>query len=330
MTPEDRSAAWIGAGWEADTTISTPCPFLRKSFTTEGNIVRARVYATALGLYELWLNGQRVGEDYFTPGWTDYRQRVQYQTYDVTGCCATGTTRSAPSSAMAGTAASVWDNRPQHLRADRPQLLAQLEINYADGRAEPSSPTIPGTAPPARCSPRISIMARLMTPAARCGLERGRLRRRRHWRPVPCHACRTAIAVHASASPPVRKIEKISPLGHHPGRARRRIVFDLGQNMVGLGATDGARRHPRRARQITLRFAEVLNPDGTLYTANLRTANAPTSYITHGKAARSLRAALHLPRLPLRRGERPSRRAATRRRSPGSWCIPTRRPTGSV
>ncbi|HJN16954.1 MAG TPA: alpha-L-rhamnosidase N-terminal domain-containing protein, partial [Armatimonadota bacterium] len=57
---------------------------LRREVEVEPNVLRARAYVTGLGLYELFINGQRVGEDVFTPGWTHYGKRVQYQTYDVT------------------------------------------------------------------------------------------------------------------------------------------------------------------------------------------------------------------------------------------------------
>ncbi|MFH5184940.1 alpha-L-rhamnosidase N-terminal domain-containing protein [Paenibacillus sp. TAB 01] len=60
------------------------CPYLRRGFEIHGEVEQARIYATALGVYELELNGQRVGESYFTPGWTSYKHRLQYQTYDVT------------------------------------------------------------------------------------------------------------------------------------------------------------------------------------------------------------------------------------------------------
>ena len=62
-----------------------PPPMLRREFSVSGRVRRARLYASALGLYELRLNGKRIGEDLFAPGWTDYGRRVQYQTYDVTG-----------------------------------------------------------------------------------------------------------------------------------------------------------------------------------------------------------------------------------------------------
>ncbi|MFY9297085.1 MAG: alpha-L-rhamnosidase N-terminal domain-containing protein, partial [Caldicoprobacterales bacterium] len=57
---------------------------LRKEFNLDGEIAYARVYATALGMYELYINGKGVGNGLLTPGWTNYRERLQYQTYDVT------------------------------------------------------------------------------------------------------------------------------------------------------------------------------------------------------------------------------------------------------
>ena len=61
-----------------------PAHQYRKEFTADKKIKRATIYATALGIYELHLNGQRVGDARFAPGWTDYHQRAYYQTYDVT------------------------------------------------------------------------------------------------------------------------------------------------------------------------------------------------------------------------------------------------------
>ena len=63
----------------------TPAPYLRRAFTVDQPVTSARLYVTALGLYEARLNGRRVGDGFLTPGWTDYTQRIAYQTYDVTG-----------------------------------------------------------------------------------------------------------------------------------------------------------------------------------------------------------------------------------------------------
>ena len=62
----------------------TPAPYLRRAFTVDQPVASARLYVTALGLYEARLNGRRVGDGYLTPGWTDYARRIAYQAYDVT------------------------------------------------------------------------------------------------------------------------------------------------------------------------------------------------------------------------------------------------------
>src|ERR1700677_3777141 len=62
-----------------------PVPYLRKSFRLDQPVRSAQLVVTALGLYECEINGRRVGDEVFAPGWTDYHKRVQYQTYDVTG-----------------------------------------------------------------------------------------------------------------------------------------------------------------------------------------------------------------------------------------------------
>ncbi|MHC4726873.1 MAG: glycoside hydrolase family 78 protein, partial [Planctomycetota bacterium] len=95
LTPGDWQAKWIGYDKELQDSankgktdpnalVLPPPPYLRRAFWIGQPIKRAVVYASALGLYELHINGKRIGEDYFTPGWTDYPTRIYYQTYEVT------------------------------------------------------------------------------------------------------------------------------------------------------------------------------------------------------------------------------------------------------
>ncbi len=94
---------------EAGKPTLPPVPYLRKEFTAAGAVKRATVYASALGLYELHINGKRVGADYFTPGWTDYKKRVYYQTYDVTSMLRSGENAiGALLADMPGTSAAEW------------------------------------------------------------------------------------------------------------------------------------------------------------------------------------------------------------------------------
>ncbi|NLP11484.1 alpha-L-rhamnosidase, partial [bacterium] len=80
----DWKASWIEADPPAEGITSSPSPMLRKEFVVKNGVVSARAYVTALGLYEMELNGKKVGDQVLTPGWTAYDKRVQYQTYDIT------------------------------------------------------------------------------------------------------------------------------------------------------------------------------------------------------------------------------------------------------
>ena len=97
-------------------------------------------------------------------------------------------------------------------------------------------------------------------------------------------------------------------------------IFDMGQNMVGWCRLKVA--GPQGA-QVTLRHAETLNPDGSLYVANLRSARATDVYTLEGRRHGDLGAALHLSRLSLRRDHRLSRASPRPRRSRAGWCMTT-------
>jgi alpha-L-rhamnosidase len=84
LEPSQWTAAWIGTAPSPTDSVGGPSPLLRRAFRVSGVVARARLYATSLGLYEAYLNGTRVGDQLFTPGWTSYSRRLQYQTYDVT------------------------------------------------------------------------------------------------------------------------------------------------------------------------------------------------------------------------------------------------------
>ena len=96
MHPEDWSADYISFHdqtpiWkDTEKLFLPPAHQFRKEFTAKKKVKRATIYATALGIYELYLNGRRVGDARFAPGWTDYHQRAYYKTYDVTPLVQTG------------------------------------------------------------------------------------------------------------------------------------------------------------------------------------------------------------------------------------------------
>ena len=115
-----------------------PSPYLRREFPLDKPVRRARMYATARGVYELYINGNRVGDDVLAPGWTDYDRRIQYQTYDVTPLLAEG--QNALGAVLGdGWFAGFFGFDPKHrgaLYGPRPQLLAQLDVEYEDGTTE--------------------------------------------------------------------------------------------------------------------------------------------------------------------------------------------------
>ena len=81
----DWTARFITPDWEEDTTRPQPLPLLRREFDVTTGVKQARLYITALGLYEAQINGTIVGDHALAPGWTSYHHRLRYQTYDVTG-----------------------------------------------------------------------------------------------------------------------------------------------------------------------------------------------------------------------------------------------------
>ncbi len=119
-----------------------PARQYRKEFVATKAIRRATIYSTALGIYELRLNGQRVGEAYFAPGWSDYHQRAYYNTYDVTALVKSG------ANALGAWVADGWysgyigfglltgigtEAIGRYTYGKTPALMAQLEIEYVDG-----------------------------------------------------------------------------------------------------------------------------------------------------------------------------------------------------
>ena len=137
-------SAWTAAGvtgipWgtpQLNDIPRVPAPYLRKSFSVSKTVTRATVYVTALGVYEFHLNGQKVGSDVLTPGWTEYRKRVYYQTYDVTGMVQGG------SNTISAILGDGWYGGVVGMAGARrnyggtPRFLAQLVIEFPDGSTQ--------------------------------------------------------------------------------------------------------------------------------------------------------------------------------------------------
>jgi alpha-L-rhamnosidase len=286
LSPQDwaavtgsRGAAFIRASVVGDSKTSPPAPYLRREFDIPGTVVRARLYVTALGLYEASINGRIVTDDVHRPGWTDYSRRVPFQAYDVTELLQSG------SNALGVILGDGWycgfiGGRRQ-VYGDRPQALALLRIEL-EGE---SAPLIVGTDDSWRTTtgPILSsdnydgetYDARLELPGwDRPGYDDA------DWAAVESLGSWTGgnMTVVATTAPPVRRIEELRPrsVTARPGGATQ---FDFGQNMVGRVRI---RVQAPAGTEIVLRFAEILEPDGSLHTANLATAKATDRYIAKG------------------------------------------------
>ena len=258
-----------------------PAALFRREFSVPKAVKSARLYVTALGSYRMFLNGALVGQDLLTPEFTEYAKRVIYQTYDVTAMLARGQNAMGAILGDGWFASGLVNTLRRYSFLPPPtRLLAQLRIDYADGAHEDVATD--GSWKAAR-SPILhseiyageSYDARLEQP----GWNQPRFSDA-GWTPAVVADAPPSV-VSSQMEVPVRVVaavqpEKVTPLPNGVS------VFDMGQNFAGwvrLKATGPA------GTRIRLRFAEILNPDGSIYTANLRGADATDTYVLRGGGA---------------------------------------------
>ena len=278
LEPSDWKASWIEPGVAEDVAKTGPVPMLRREFKLQGKIARARAYVTSHGLYELQLNGQRVGDDLFTPGWTSYKKRLQYQAYDVTSLLRTG------DNAVGALLGNGWYRGDlmgfagrRNVYGDRLALLLQIDVTYADGRRETlgsdgSWKSATGPILMSEIYHGETYDARLEKPGwARAGFDD------QGWTGVKVADYGKETLV-APTGPAVKRIEELRPVKVFKTPAGDTVV-DLGQNMVGWPklSVEGP-----AGTTVSLRHAEVLDKAGNLYTENLRDAKETVRYTLKG------------------------------------------------
>jgi alpha-L-rhamnosidase len=281
----ENTSHWQAANVLADLTdtrLGDPGPLpqpgacLRRTLAISKPVQNARLYVTALGSYRVFLNGSRVGADVLTPDFTDYGKRVLYQTYDVTPLLASG------KNVISALLGDGWYGSPltwigMHFFPPPTRFLAQLELDYADGSRET---VVTDGAWKAAASPiiRSEIYAGEVYDARleQAGWETAGFDDSRWNSAVIADA--PSLAVSGQMTAPARVIAALDPKTVTP-MGNGTYIFDMGQNMVGWATlkVKGA-----AGTKVRLRFAEILNPDGTIYTANLRNADAADTYILRG------------------------------------------------
>jgi alpha-L-rhamnosidase len=261
--------------------VSTDASLLRKDFKVASGVRSARLSITALGAYEAFLDGKRVGPDtMLTPGWTDFHKRVLYQTYDVTSLLERG------ENTLGVVLAGGWYSSPMTWAGFReypgPNLLrAQLDVTLNDGShqtivTDPSWTTASSPITFAEIYGGESYDARL----EQAGWSAPHFDAA-HW----THAAAgtppdSTMEVTAQPDLSIHTTLTLHPIAIDPANAAHPAVLDMGQNMVG-----DVRLHVNgpRGLVVKLRYAERLNPDGSIYTANLRNADATDTYVLSGK-----------------------------------------------
>lgn len=260
------------AQWITDTSYDfpdkvSPVPMaFRRSFTLKKGIRRAWINATALGVYELALNGEKVGNDYFVPGFTSYEHQIQYQTYDVTAQLLAENTLSAV--VAGGWAAGSFNyKRKNKISADRQAFLCELYVEYADGTLElictDQSWEVTLDSPY-----RMAEWYDGETYDATVELDRV------SWKKADITRPRKKPVLIAQYGCPVRVQEVKQPVSYtvSPGGE---LIFDFGQNFAGAISAEISAEHGQR---VTFRHAEVL-VNGEMFVKSLRTAKATATYI---------------------------------------------------
>lgn len=252
-----------------------PPTYLRKDFDAKRGIEKARLYVTCRGIFQFYINGKKVGDDFWGTGWTNYHKRIQANTYDVTDMLRSG------SNAMGALLGDGWYSGRigwQHVTGyygKKPEILAQLEITYSDGTkdvitTDETWKSSFGPITSADIYDGEQYDARLEMPG-----WNDRKFDDSAWKPVAVSEVGDIPSLDPRRNQPIVVKDELVAVSVNeiaPGT----FIFDMGQNMVGWprikipGSPD---------REIKIRYAEMLNQDGTLYTDSYRSARS-TDYYT--------------------------------------------------
>jgi alpha-L-rhamnosidase len=242
-----------------------PPRVLQRSFAVDKKLRRATLYATALGLYEASLNGRPVGEDWFAPGWTDYKKRLHYRAYEVTEMLVPGANAIEASLYDGWFAGYVGFGRRHHY-GEQTRFSAMLCLDFEDGSSQlvATDEGWRAATGPARAADFLM------------GEEHDARTAPGDWHPV----------VMGKDLDPVLEPYPMEPVVEFAALEAESVtrapnntwIVDLGQNFAGVPHLD--LRSQAAGTALTLRHAEVLNTDGTAYTTNLRSARARDVYTT--------------------------------------------------
>jgi alpha-L-rhamnosidase len=277
LQSSDWQAEWIEPQLEINDSNYSSCPMLRDEIEIHKSVKSARAYVTCHGLYEFHINGEKIGNRFFTPGWTSYNKRLQYQVYDVTRNIQSG--KNALGVILGDgwyKGPLTWDYKANNF-GNKTGLLLQINIMYTDGTSE-----IIKSGPEWKSSTGPILMSEIYdgeTYDAR--LEKDGWDKPGYddsgWSGTIVKDYSKDILT-ATEGPAVRITQTIKPVKEFK-TPNGDLVFDMGQNMVGWVQI---KLKGNTGDKITLRHAEVLDKEGNIYTANLRKAKQKVEYTFKG------------------------------------------------
>jgi alpha-L-rhamnosidase len=286
LNQKDWKAKWIGFKTQdtnlKDTLHLPASPYLRKPFSVEKKIKRANLYVTSLGVFEMSLNGEKIGKDLLAPGWTDYNKRIYYKTYDVSADLKQG------SNVLGCILGDGWyagyvgpkvlsKPRNRELYGLNPALFCQLEIEYEDGKKETiisdeSWKANEGPLVYADLLMGVEYNANLELPGWNTTEYYGG-----DWADVYIHEGTEGV-LQAYPGNSIQVYDELEPTEiTEPNKGT--YIFNLGQNFAGHARLKVS---GNKNDTIVMRFGERLHPNGTLMTENLRFARATDTYILKG------------------------------------------------
>ena len=282
LRSDDWKAKWIESESGAD-SVNGPALLFRRTFSTGKKIVSATIYITAHGMYEAFINGQRIGNACLTPGWTSYQKRLQYQAYDVTPLINNGKNAIGVNIGSGWYRTNLAWNNNRNIYGKKLGLLLQLEINYVDGTSETiitDNQWKTSDSGPVRVSEIYNgetFDARMEKPGwNKTGYDD------HAWQPVveKDYSKNNLIATY---NEPVTKHEIFHPVRIFKTPKGEQVI-DFGQNLVGW-AQFKLKGNP--GDELIVDHAEVLDKEGNFYTENLRAAKARNIYFLNGTGEES-------------------------------------------
>jgi alpha-L-rhamnosidase len=244
------------------TKVLRPTTLFSKDLRLDRRLVRATAHVTALGLVDLSINGKRVSEDLFTPGWTNYHKRIYARTYDVTKAFRRGRNRVELEVGDGWYSGYVGYSRERGHYGDRPRVRAQVDLEFSDGTRQTVGTDVNWRATTGRTVSQDFLAGEEYVANLKAGPS-GR----------PYVAPDVKGKVEPFPGVPVLPYARLKPIKITPQGDG--YVLDFGQNLAGFAHV---KSRGKAGQRIQMQFVEALNPDGTPYTANLRSARAVDAY----------------------------------------------------